>query len=217
MTDVIDVVIPARNARATIDGVIDPFYSHPAIGQIVVVINPPDQELAEYLLDNYYNRSHGSNVLPMSLDAAGKGEAVMFGLETVGTPHVVFCDADLTGLTEHHVSLLIADAVLGTDTLTIGLPEVPRELDERRVWTWPWVSGERCIPRKLVRPLILHGYLMETQINTAAYHAKMPLRFEWLIGCHAPYRITDKRREIMREEYRWGVERGLLPPRGKSG
>ena len=37
MSDVIDVIIPARDASKTIAGVVRPFVDHPAIGDIFVI------------------------------------------------------------------------------------------------------------------------------------------------------------------------------------
>lgn len=205
-SDMIDVIIPARNAKNTIADVVRPFAKHPAIGDIIVVINPPDAETAIAL------HEFGMNLVALHVDAAGKGQAVMFGLECAATEHVIFCDADLTGLTENHVSQLAMHAIVGENSLTIGIPEIPENYPnvERRLRSWPWVSGQRCVPRKLVRPLILHGYLMETQINYAASYAKLPVHFEWLDGCYSPFNITDERIAKMEEDAKWGKEHGIL-------
>lgn len=208
MTDKIDVVIPARNAAGTIAEVVRPFADHPAIGDVIVVVNPPDAATSIALSE------FGSNVVTIHTDAAGKGQAVMFGLEAVATEHVIFCDADLTGLRWHHVGLLISDAIMGVDSVCVGIPDIPDNYPvhiPKQLRAWPWVSGQRCLPRKLVRPLILHGYLMETQINHAAFHAHMPMRFEWLIGCHSPFHITEKRIKSMEEDLSWGKAHGILP------
>lgn len=116
MSDVIDVIIPARDASKTIAGVVRPFVDHPAIGDIFVIVNPPDvntdHALAEFA---------GRNVITQHVWADGKGEAVMYGLQMVATPHIIFCDADITGLRSHHIGLLISDAVMDEDSLLIEI------------------------------------------------------------------------------------------------
>jgi hypothetical protein len=144
----------------------------------------------------------------------GKGQCVEIGLSMVKTPYVIFCDADITGLREEHVGLLLSEALIDEaaehPTMTVGVPELPANLPTERLWAWPWVSGERCVPTRLVRPLTLHGYLMETQINAAAKHAGMALRFEWLRGVVSPYEMTDKRLEEMKRDAIWGREHGVV-------
>jgi glycosyltransferase involved in cell wall biosynthesis len=203
--DVIDVVIPARNTADNIASVVRPFYNHPAIGHIIVVANPPDLRISKALNEFDYP------VLLLHTGAEGKGQAVMRGLNDVQTEYVVFCDSDVIGLTEDHVSMMVSDAVAGEDSLLIGVPEYPDNLNERRLWAWPWVSGQRCVPTRLVRPLILHGYLMETQINRAARYAEYPVRLEWLKGLTSPYVMTDQRLNDMDNDARWGREHGILP------
>jgi glycosyltransferase involved in cell wall biosynthesis len=204
--DVFDVVIPARNASMTISSVVRQFAYHPAIGNIIVVNNPPDEDTSLAL------REFDTNVTEIPVDAAGKGQAVMFGLEAVATPHVIFCDADLIGFTEDHVSQMIMYHTIGERCMTIGLPEIPANYPnvKRSLRAWPWISGERVVPRNLVKPLILHGYLMETQINFAAYYAKLPVHFEWLDGCFSPYNLTEERTKRMEEDYKWGRDHGIL-------
>jgi Glycosyl transferase family 2 len=206
MSDVIDVVIPARNASKTIAGVVKPLADHPAIGDIFVIVNPPDRDTEEAL-----SEFNGKNVFTQHIQADGKGEAVMYGMRMVTTTHVLFIDADITGLRSHHIGLLISDAVLDVHSLLIGIPDIPRNYPEERLWAWPWVSGQRCIPRRLIRPMLLHGYLMETQINRAASHAKYPIRFEWLIGCKSEFKMSPARIAKMQEDLKWAKERGILP------
>lgn len=206
MSDVIDVVIPARNAAETVADVVEAFAEHPAIGRIIVVINPPNVSTALALKA----LPHTRNIYALQEYAGGKGQAVMMGLKYVLTEHVIFCDADITGFTSDHVSALITDAVQGKDSMLVGVPDIPENLSSRRLWAFPWVSGERCVPTRLVRPLKLHGYLMETQINLAARFAQYPVHFEPLYNCKSEYRMSDKRIEDMTKDLRWGKERGIL-------
>lgn len=205
MFDSIDVVIPARNCALTIADVVRPFHTHPAIGRVIVVSNPPD------ITTNVILKEFDGGVIIVNTMADGKGQAVKTGLEFVQTNHVVLCDADIIGLTEDHVGLLISDAVLEEDSMLVGVCEPPDTLPERRLWSWPWVSGQRCVPTKLLSPLRLHGYLMETQINFASSHANYPVRFERLKGCFSPYKMTEERIAAMERDALWGKRFGLLP------
>lgn len=206
MFDSIDVVIPARNCALTLADVVRPFYTHPAIGRVIVVSNPPDLMHTAVLRE-----FDGGNLIIVNAMCDGKGQAVKTGLDYVTTPHVVLCDADIIGLTEDHVGLLISDAILEEDSMLVGVCEPPDTLPERRLWSWPWVSGERCIPTRLLMPLRLHGYLMETQINLASHHANYPVRFERLKGAFSPYRMSEERMAAMEGDALWGKRHGILP------
>lgn len=206
MSDRIDVVIPARNAADTIGPIVAAFAEHPAIGRIIVVVNPPDIKTSLALKKLAHTRS----IYLLQENMAGKGQAVMRGLELVITPYVILCDADLTGFTSNHVSGLITGAVMGEESMVVGVPDIPDNLPGRRLWSFPWVSGERCIPTRLIRPLHLHGYLMETQINCARAHANYPVQFVPLYGCKSPYLMTDKRIADMISDMEWGRARGIL-------
>jgi glycosyltransferase involved in cell wall biosynthesis len=204
--DGIDVVIPARNEQDTIGPIVDTFISHPAIDKVIVVVDADTVDDTAVMA--------GSKRFPngwvINNVARGKGQCVMAGLMDVRTDYVVFCDADVTGLTYDHVSLLVADAIIGGDALTIGVPDVPNNYPTERIWAWPWVSGQRCVPTKLVRPLELHGYLMEVQINAAARWAGLPVCMEWLRGLKSKYQITDVRIREMERDHKWGREKGIV-------
>lgn len=206
MFDEVDVVIPARNCALTLPDVVRPFLTHPAIGRVIVVSNPPD--LMHHAVLREFDGA--GNLCVVNASCNGKGQAVKIGLEQVRTRHVVLCDADILNLTVDHIGLMIGDAVLEEDSMVVGVCEPPDTLPERRLWSWPWVSGERCVPTKLLYPLRLHGYLMETQINLASHHANYPVRFERLIGAISPYRMTEERIAAMEGDADWGRRHGLL-------
>lgn len=209
MTDGIDVVIPTRNEDATIRPIVEVFIEHPAIRTVIVGID-------EDTTDDTMTTAIGSWLgeprrLVIIFGGRGKGQVVKKCLQVVETPHVIFCDGDITGLSSDHIDLLIADAVFNDkETMTVGVPDIPANYPTDRVWAWPWVSGERCVPTKLVRPLELHGYLMETQINSAARHANFAVNFQWLVGLTSPYNLSEQRIAEMQRDAAWGKEHGIL-------
>lgn len=205
--DRIDVVIPARNEADTIGSVLSVFKLHPAIGTVIVVVDKDTgddtAEVARQALDS-------TDMVLELFTPSGKGQCVRHAMQYVNTEYVMFCDSDLKGLTVDHISRLIYHATLGDDYLTIGVPDIPKNYPTERIWAWPWVSGERCVPAKLVQPLWLHGYLMETQINTAARHADMPLNFQWLRGLQASYYMSERRIREMVRDAEFGQTHGIL-------
>jgi len=198
-----DVVLPARNVANTIEDIIDVLHSHPSIGQVIVSIDMDTTDLT-------MKAAKTSDVL-IATNAGGKGQCVMEGLRRVTSPWVLFMDSDIRGLTYDHIGLLIADAVAGNpDRMTIGVPDVPYNYPSTRLWAWAWVSGQRCLPMRIIRDLNLHGYLMETQINRAAKNAGIPLNFEWLQGLTSEYIMDERRLREMDRDAQWGRTHGLL-------
>jgi glycosyltransferase involved in cell wall biosynthesis len=205
----VDVVIPARNEDETIGQVVSVLRTHPAIGRIFVVVDKDTADFTtDYALSAIGGIQYGEVLNHMT---RGKGQGVTYGTQFVTTKYVLYCDADITGLTYDHISLLLSDAIVDGEFMTIGVPDIPDNYPTARIWAWPWVSGQRCVPVKLVRPLRLHGYLMETQINAAAKHSRLPLRFEWLDGLKSSYYMGQKRIDEMELDAAFGRAHGLLP------
>lgn len=209
MEDQIDVVLPARNEADTIGQVINVLLLHPAIGKVIVAVDGQTTDETAQIALTCIDDFRIGWVIPDA--GVGKGQCVRRGLEEVSTKHVLFCDTDITGLTVDHVSLLLSNAIMDEPFLTIGVPDIPKNYPTKRLFAWPWVSGERCVPTALVRPLYLHGYLMETQINAAAKHAGYPVHFEWLKGVQASYYMSERRIHEMSRDAEWGKEHGILP------
>jgi glycosyltransferase involved in cell wall biosynthesis len=205
----IDVVIPARNEAQTIGPIVAEFVNHPAINYVIVTADADTTDDTENVafaaMDNDIEKGW-----VIANQTRGKGQGVAAALRMVQTEYVIFCDADITGLTYDHISLLICDAVIGKKSITIGVPDIPNNYPAERIWAWKWVSGQRCVPTALVRPLQLHGYLMETQINRAAKWARLPITFEWLRGITSKYQMTELRIQEMERDREWARQMGIL-------
>src|SRR5215469_1701885 len=150
----IDAVIPARNEEATISAIVETLANHPWIGNIVVACDSctDDTQLRAIF--------HGATgTIADTFD--GKGQAVQAGLSFTNAPYVLFTDADFTGLTHDHITAVCKKAWTDQRFMVIGVPEIPGNYPTDRIFAWPWVSGLRCVPTSLVKPLNLHGYLME--------------------------------------------------------
>jgi glycosyltransferase involved in cell wall biosynthesis len=197
----VDVIIPARNEEATIGHVVEAFYRHPSINRIRVVADACTDETAMRA------SLHGADTVDVGVWNS-KGEAVSHVLNFVETERVMFCDGDLRNLTPAHIEALVNCESVG---MAIGVPDIPSNMPTRRLWAWPWVSGERVVPTRLVRPLHLVGYLMETQINSAAHHARLPLRFQKLQGCISPFTMSTQRLADMDRDLALGKKLGILP------
>lgn len=198
----VDVVIPARNEELTIGPIVRAFAFCPGIRNVYVMADACTD-------DTPINAALNGADTVCQFEWNSKGQAVQHAIEKhVKTERVFLCDGDLTGLTQAHIRMLLECESVG---MAVGVPVIPENYPTNRLWAWPWVSGERVIPTRLVRPMRLEGYLMETQINSAARHASLPLKFEWLKGCKADYNMSATRLADMERDLALGRRLGILP------
>jgi glycosyltransferase involved in cell wall biosynthesis len=218
----IDVVIPARNEERTIGAIVKVLAEHPTIGQIWIGVDADTTDLTAAGLRDHSMGVHVRNFNFFEPKIKGKGQICRFLIHNITTERVMFCDADLTGLTPEHIDQLMNVPAMDAHGMVIGVPDYPIHalecmstmLDKRPMeqlfFSWPWVSGQRVVPTVLVRDLPLHGYLMETQINAAAKQANLPVRFERLRGLVSPFNMSDRRLAEMERDRQWGLKEGIL-------
>jgi glycosyltransferase involved in cell wall biosynthesis len=208
-----DVIIPARNEEHTIRPIIRTFSESNRIGNIIVVV---DADTTDHTA--FFARDTGAAVV-MDGHARGKGQCIKTGLYFVNTEQTVLCDADLTGLTGAHVEALTEDT-----GHTVGVADFPMDdiltckpvvespdWFQRIMMSWPVVSGERNVPTHILQGIDLHGYLTETQINTACSEAGIRMVVKPLPGLRSPFIMTPQRVEEMLRDRAWGIANGVLP------
>ncbi len=198
-----DVVIPARNAAATIGPIIDAFGRADCdIGRVIVVDDGSEDETGAAAA------RAGALVIPGP--GIGKGQAVTAGLAHVTTGRVIFCDANLSGFTPLHAFILAkpyAGMLLG---VIPGLAAAS--------------TGERSLPTWLAQGIALDGYVMECQLNWATDMLRLPARRVSLPGVFKPkYRdmgiadlrvLNDARDREFNAVFRpwaYGVHFGRIP------
>jgi glycosyltransferase involved in cell wall biosynthesis len=203
-TTAVDVIIPARNEETTIGGIIDAFLLCTMVGKIIVVDDHSEDNTLSVAM------AHHATLVVRGF-GLGKGQAVMSGLVFVNTAMVCLCDADLTGFTTEHAEILM-DAMPGT--MLIGVPEFTANLPWAHKATqeqWEDVSGERCLPTRLLYGIDLHGYAMEVQINHAVKSEGLPIVKRNLTGVKGVPKPNSYSRRIQdyRRDLEWLKENGL--------
>lgn len=204
-----DVVIPARNEADNILHVIAPFEMHRDIGYIHVGIDPETSDATSSIIRSVYFKNPKVHVIYP--EDAGKGQVVSETLKYVDTERVIFCDADIRGLLRGHVDRLLAPS--SQESLRhqlILVPRYPGDVPDHVTMAWPWISGIRNVPYRVVSPLLLHGYLMEVQINKAIAQGGGNTRFFHAHDVDSPYNMTKQRRREMERDRRWGKANGIL-------
>lgn len=195
----VDVVVCAHNEAERIAPVLDAIRGAPTTAKIIVVCDSCEDNTAQVsspLADHV-----------VEIDAHNKGTAMAVGLERVETPHVVFCDADITGLRPGHMAALSTWEPMDGQVVALR-GETPS--GQRSTWIWiarqvPAVSGERRLPTAFARtvPLAGSGWEAETRINAAVAKAGMPWQHIVLHG-------VRNRNKIRRDFRGWATEFGRV-------
>ncbi len=168
----VDIVVCAHNEQEHIAPVLDAIRSSQHAGQLIVVCDACTDDTAWI--------ASGVADHVVEIPAANKGTAMAEGLARVTSPHMMFVDADLRGLTPGHIDMLATYPP--AEAMVVGLRgETPS--GRRSGWMWiakqvPAVSGERRLPTAFARtvPLAGSGWEAETRINAAVAKAGMPWR-----------------------------------------
>jgi glycosyltransferase involved in cell wall biosynthesis len=203
------VIIPARNEEATIGPIIHAFQANSKTKNNVFVA------VDGMTTDNTAGVArHAGGIVVECVGVHGKGEVVAYvagamRMLNVISERIILCDADYHGFTKHHVKMILAEQ----RGMVIGVPEFP-DFPETPVHVsraWPLVSGFRYLPGRLI-PENAHGYLLETQLNQAAYREGVPIRVMPMPGLRSPFRwpLSPRRMAALQRDRVWGKENGIL-------
>ncbi len=136
-------VIPAFNEEETIGPVLDTVTSLKDIAEIIVVNDGSTDRTGEVA------RRHGARVHDL-LTNQGKGAAMQAGADSTQADVILFLDADLIGLSAHHVRTLLRPVVDGEADMSIGVFEGGRVATDLAQVVAPYLSGQRAVRRALL-------------------------------------------------------------------
>jgi hypothetical protein len=174
-----DVVIPACDEADTIGDVIDASTAAPDVGVVIVVANGCSDDTERVAGE------HGAFVV--SIPEADKGLAMSVGAWKVQAGHVLFCDADLVGLTTDHVQGMLT--LPPAEGQLCGLVDTPAVGITKYL---PPITGQRRLPTDVARKLYLSGsgYEAELRIDARIGQLKLPHRSVVLRGVTNPTRAV---------------------------
>ena len=188
----VDAVIPVWDEEFTLPAILETLQAHPNIGKVIVAIDvktEDDSALIAYKHHAYIVRGD---------TLAGKGQTATAGLMRVDTPRVLFCDADITGLTPDHVTALIKQ--YKGNPMVVGVPDFPAMADIPEAFrnpnfvnAWPWVSGQRCMATHIALSAHLTGYQMERQLTRANLAQGRKIVFQQCEGMKSPLDLSSRR------------------------
>ena len=165
----VSAIIPAYNEAGRIGRVLTCLGQSACLAEIIVVDDgsrdATAQEVAAAAIQDrrILLLKHPSN--------RGKGQAVFTGLQAAQQPLILLLDADLVGLTPHHLSALVEPVGAGEVEMTLGVFRDGRWNTDFSHWLTPWLTGQRCLRADLFACLSLKaaaGYGIETALTVAS-------------------------------------------------
>jgi len=173
----IDVVIPARNEASTIADVVAAARGCRFAREVIVVDDGSSDGTAEVAM------AAGAKDVRREMSTGSKAHAMELAVAPTDAGAILFCDADVVGLTATHLDDICRPFVEGRAVMSLGwfdygmLNPLVRRL--------PPTSGERVIPRwvwESVHPARRRGYSIEIMINEVIAEGRLPTTVRIMAG-----------------------------------
>lgn len=179
----IAAVIPAYNEETRIAAVLRAVLSADLVHEVIVVDDGSTDKTAAAA-----RAVPGVHVLVLPRNG-GKGGAMREGAMQTDADVLLFFDADLMGLTPHHVRDLLAPVCSGEATMAMGIFKGGRLWTDMAQLFAPAITGQRAIRRDVflqIPDLELVGYGIEMAINEHVRSLGLPRRDVILRGVSHP-------------------------------
>ena len=159
------MIIPAYNEEATVADVVKAAReAGPLVGQVIVVDDGSNDNTSEQA------QQAGAEVLRLPYNS-GKVRALLAGAEAAVGEILVFLDADLVGITPHHLGLLALPLIHREADMTVGVFRRGRLSTDLAQALAPWLSGQRGLSRELflrARDRLGSGFAAEVGLSLYA-------------------------------------------------
>jgi len=192
VTKPVSAVVPAHDEAPTIAGVVAPLLAHPLIDEVIVVDDGSTDDTAARA------RAAGARVV-LLLANSGKAEAMSRGVAAARNDLILFCDADLTGLTSETITRIVTPVVSGGYGMFVGIRGRKSYWANRMLHFTPILGGERALTRELWHQ-VPQAYKKKFQIEIALnFFAKTN-------GHRMGFTVVSGLSQVIKEK-----KRGLLP------
>jgi glycosyltransferase involved in cell wall biosynthesis len=160
LSPVVDVVMPARNEAPTVADNVAAARACRYVRRVIVVDDGSDDDTAARA------ERAGAEVIRRPGSAGSKAHAMQVGVEASDASHVLFVDADCTGLSSHHLEAICEPVLEGRAEMSLGAFDYGWL--NWLVLVCPPLSGERIVPRWVWESIPaekLAGYTIEIRLN----------------------------------------------------
>jgi glycosyltransferase involved in cell wall biosynthesis len=167
-------VIPAYNEAARIERVLSAVAESDLIDQIIVVDDGSRDETAKVA------GAHNGAVVVRLRRNQGKAGALEAGVKRARNPVVVFLDADLIGLTDHHVDDLVAPVLRGDADMTVGQFWSGSPFVTAWMRFCPAISGQRAMRAAdflAIPKVATSGFGVEVVVTKYALNKRLRIKY----------------------------------------
>lgn len=137
------VVIPAYNEAERLPAVLEALAGATGLWEELIVVDDGSTDATSRVARSV----PGVRVISLARNR-GKGGAMWAGAEAASADVLCFLDADLVGLRSEHVEALLAPVLSGEADMALGLFRGGRGSTDLSHRLAPWVTGQRCLPRR---------------------------------------------------------------------
>lgn len=134
-------LIPAYNEQNRIAAVLQAVLGHPLIDEVLVIDDGSTDATSQVV------RTTGARLITLPANV-GKTAALARGLAEASGEVILLVDADLLGLSPHHLTALISPVTQGRADISISL-----RANAPFVWRWiglDYISGERVLRKSIL-------------------------------------------------------------------
>ena len=160
----VSAVICAYNEEKTISGVITAALKSKLINEVVVVNDGSTDNTGREILQYKYELRLRFIDLPRNM---GKGYAMATGVKYATGGVIIFLDADITGLSNRHISSMVLPIINGKAEMVLGQPSetfIHNSINPFKIFT-----GERALLKSDLNPFLneikYSRFGVETYIN----------------------------------------------------
>ncbi|MBI2049963.1 MAG: glycosyltransferase family 2 protein [Candidatus Staskawiczbacteria bacterium] len=191
-------IVPALNEEANVGNVLKVLSNSSYFDEVILVDDGSTDKTSEI------GQRFGAKVVKISkIGGSGKGNAMRQGVKATDADIIVFFDADLVGLSESHISLLVEPMLKNDIAMCIGirgrwggLPRLIVKMDSLMA-----IGGERAMKKSLFEKIpeeFMQGFSVETTLN---YYCLVKS-----LSVH--YVALDNLRVVIKEK-KWGFFKGF--------
>lgn len=188
----VTLIIPAYNEAGTIANVIKVAKRSELIDEVIVVNDGSTDNTLSICEDN---KVKTINILKNK----GKGNAIWEGIKSSESEIFLFLDADLIGLNDKHIKILIEPVLLRETEMTVGI------FKNGEYWTTlsqkitPFLSGQRAVRQEVMRSMTdfsKSGFGIETLLTI--HVRKNKIAYETVFLKNLTHLVKEKKKGLIK-------------------
>lgn len=192
----IAAIVPAHNEEMNIGNVLRVLLQSDYFDEVIVVDGGSTDNTAKI------SQELGAKVIQLA-KKGGKGNDTREAVKRTDAEIIAFFDADITGLSKNHISLMVEPVLSGEAVMSVGLSDRYGGLPEFFVKIDPLlgIAGEKVMRRFVFENLpenLSRGFDIDITLNYYCLVNNLPVKYVGLEGL-----------DMIVKEVKWGIFKGF--------